>query len=254
MSSDALVVLEAVGIAACATLLGVGFVTLIAGRGRGRGREQVDVPIEEPMAELPPSITDGVGAKQLLVLADELSAHARTAAAQATRARATLDAALAAMSAAEAVRTRAEADYDAARLAHAEALQSAQLPPADPQTEARERDVSRAALDAYRRGELSVEILRTVFGHPDPDPGREPRERAADRLALAEIQARRAFQQAVATARLAREDLHVAEVAESAVRREAADAAIEANEVAFAVRATVPRWRQRRAKSRAARR
>ena len=96
--------------------------------------------------------------------------------------------------------------------------------------------MSREALNAYRRGEMSAEALRRVFGHADPSPEREQRVHEADRLAMAESQARRAFQQAVAAARLAREELHVVEVAEAAVRQEAADAALEAQDAAIAAR------------------
>ena len=232
MDSDALVAAAAIGIAACATLLGVGLAAWIAGRIRGDAE-----PPPEPVAELAPSIAAGVAPKQLGALADELSAHAHSAAAQADRARAALDAARVALSTAEIARSAADAAYDAARAAHAEAVRDLRVAPPDARAEARERDVSRAALDAYRRGELPVEVLRTVFGQPDPDPARDARERVADRLALAESQARRAFQQAVAAARVARDELHVAEVADAAVRREAADAAREAREVALAVRA-----------------
>src|SRR5438045_2699208 len=111
--------------------------------------------------------------------------------------------------------------------AHLDYLRTVAPGPADPETEERERQVSRAALNAYRRGEMSAEALRRVFGHADPSPEREQRVHEADRLAMAESQARRAFQQAVAAARLAREELHVVEVAEAAVRQEAADAALE---------------------------
>src|SRR5205085_10579040 len=133
------------------------------------------------------------------------TAHAQSAAAQADRAGAALDAARVALAAAEAARSSAEATYDAARAAHVDAVRAIRAARPDAQAEARERDVSRAALDAYRRGQLPVEVLRTVFGQPDPDPAREAREREADRLALAESRARRAFQQAVAAERVARE-------------------------------------------------
>lgn len=240
MDSDALVAAAAIGVAACATLLGLALVTWIAGRVRG----DADPPAE-PVAELVPSVVAGVAPKQLGALADELSAHAHSAAMRAERARAALDAARGALSAAEAARSGAEVAYDAARAAYADAVRDVRVAPPDALAEARERDVSRAALDAYRRGELSVEVLRTVFGQPDPDPAREARERAADRLALVESQTRRAFQQAAAAARVAREELLVAEVADAAVRREAADAALEAHEVALAFRATLPRRRRR---------
>jgi hypothetical protein len=231
MDSDALVAAAAIGVAAGATLAGLGLASWIA----GRVRTEPD-PLGEPVAPPPPSVTDGVAPKQLGALAAELTAHAHTAAAQADRARAALDAARFALAAAEAARSSADATYDATRAAHAEAVRAIRAARPDAQAEARERDVSRAALDAYRRGELPVEVLRTVFGQPDPDPAREAREREADRLALAESQARRAFQQAVAAERVAREELHVAEIADAAVRREAADAALEAQEVSLALR------------------
>jgi hypothetical protein len=181
-------------------------------------------------------VTDGVARGQLGALAAELTAHAQSAAEHADRARAALDAARVALAAAEAARSSAEATFDATRAARADAVRAMRAAHPDAAAEARERDVSRAALDAYRRGELPVEVLRTVFGQPDPDPAREAREREADRLAFAESQARRAFQQAVAAERVAREELHVAEVADAAVRREASDAAIEVEEVSLALR------------------
>src|SRR6266545_3059635 len=230
MNSDAVVVLVAIGVAACATLLGLAFAAWIAGRG-GAGSSDPS-PSGPLLPELPPSVADGVDPRQLPVLAKELSAHADSAA----------------LADAEAVRTRAEAAYDAARAAYAEVLRSARAAAPDPQAEAREREVSRAALDAYHRGELSVEALHAVFGHADPSPERARREREADRLTLAESQARRAFQRAVAAARVAREELHVVEVAEAAVRQEAADAAVEAEEVALAVRTRGPRRLRRAAR------
>ena len=229
MHSDALVVVVAIGSAACAMLVGLAFASWLASRARPGEAEPVP-----PAVTLPPSVADGVTAKQLPVLAQELSAHAHSAAAQAARARAALAAARTALTAAETARARAEAQFDAVHAAHLAVLRTA--PPHDPQTEERRRQVSRAALDAYRRGELSVEALRNVFGHADPSPEREQREREADRLALAESQARRAFQHAVAAARMAREELHIAEVAEAAVRQEAAEAAIDAQDAALAVR------------------
>jgi len=231
MDSDALVAAAAIGIAAAATLAGLGLATWIA----GRVHSEPD-PLVEPIAPAPPSVTDGVARRQLGALAAELTAHAQSAAAQADRARAALDAARGALDAAEAARSSVEVTYDATRAARADAVRAVRPEQPDTDAEARERDVSRAALDAYRRGELPVEVLRTVFGQPDPDPAREAREREADRLALAESQARRAFQQAVAAERVAREDLHVAEVADMAVRREAADAAREAQEASLALR------------------
>ena len=238
MHSDAVVVGTAVGAAAVAMMIGLAFATWIAGRGRGAAVAR------EPGIDLSRSVTAGRDPRQLHALATELAADAHSAAAQAVRAQAALQAARAAVLAAETARVEAETEYDRVRVAHAEALRVVPALPTDPAVHARERDASRAALAAYRRGELPVEVLRTVFGQPDPDPDRPLRQREADRLALAETQARRGFEHAAAVARIAREDLHVAEVAEVAVRRAAVDAAVEAQEAAFAVRARARRRRR----------
>jgi hypothetical protein len=239
MHSDAVVVGVAVGAAACAMLLGLAFATWISGRGRGAVAVAGDAE-----AGLPPSVTAGRDPRELRVLAAELAADAHNAAAQAVRAQAALHAARATLVAAEAARAQAEVDYDRVRAAHADAVRVVPAPPTDPAGQARERQASRAALDAYRRGELPVDVLRTVFGQPDPDPERSVRQREADRLAWAESQARRAFEHTVAAARAAREHLHVAEIADAAVRRAAVDAAVEAEEAAFAVQARSRRRRR----------
>jgi hypothetical protein len=233
MRSDAEVVGVAVGAAAFAMLVGLVFAAWIADRGRGGPPDASGVDRVHP---------DG-DPRHLRSTAVELAVDAHNAAAQATRAQAALQAARAAAISAEASRAHAEAEYDRVRVAHAEALRVVPAQPTDPAMQAQEREASRAALAAYRRGELPVEVLRTVFGQFDPSPDRTVREREADRLALAESQARRAFDHAVAAARFAREQLHVAEVAESAVRRAAVDAAVEAQEAAFAAQARGKRRR-----------
>src|SRR5437762_692081 len=81
MNSDALVVAVATGIAACAMLVGLAFASWLAGRSRTGAAEPV-----APAARLPPSVADGVAPKQLPVLAQELSAHAYSAAQQAAAA------------------------------------------------------------------------------------------------------------------------------------------------------------------------
>jgi hypothetical protein len=240
MSSDAIVVAVAVGVAACTTLLGVWFAAWISGFERVRP----GAPIPARPVHLPPPVTSGASRAELLALAQELYAHADSAAAQATRAHARLDAAQAALAVAEATVARAEAVYDAARLAHAAALGAARAgrpDSPDPRAQERERDVSRATLDAYRRGEVPVEVLQTVFGRAEPDPAQDGREREVDRLALAETAARHAFEHTVVAARLAREDLHVAEVAAAATQQEAVAAAVEAQEAQIAVQAASPR-------------
>jgi hypothetical protein len=249
MSSDAVTVAMALGVAAVTTLLGVWFATWISGFRRGRPTTR----IRPPAVELPPPVTAGVNPRQLMVLARELAAHADAAAAQAVRANAELDAAQAALTAAEAARARAEAEYDAARGAHLAVGTGHAGRPAepDPHAQAREREASRAALDAYRRGELPVEVLQTVFGRAEPDPRQDEWAREADRLALAEAQARRAFDRAVVVARMAREDLHVAEIADAATQQEAIAAAMEAQEAQIALQAVTPAKRRGSSRRRA---
>ena len=71
--------------------------------------------------------------------------------------------------------------------------------------------------------------LRTVFARAGEwDPEQEAREREAERLAAGVGSVRRAYDIAVANARVARERLHVAEVAAEATTQEAVDAAVEA--------------------------
>jgi hypothetical protein len=239
MPSDALVMVVALGVAACTTVLGIWLATLLA--ELRRGQPPADPPL--PPVELPTSVTAGVDRRRLGVLAQELAVHADSAVAQAARAYAALEMAQAALAGAEDVRARAEAEYDAARAAYAQALSAARAGrhgEPDAQAQAREREVSRAALAAYRRGELSVEVLRTVFGRADPNPQQDQREREADRLAMAEAQARRAFEHAVVAARVAREDLHIAEVAASASHQEAIAAAQDAQEAQIAMEAARP--------------
>jgi len=131
----------------------------------------------------------------------------------------------------EADRSRAEVAYDAARLAYAGALREAQAGHVEPtpDEEERQRVVNRAALAAYKRGELSAGQLRTVFSRSgDWDPEQEERGRTAERLALDEGRTRRAYDAAVTAERLARDAAHVAETAARARTQEAVDAAVEA--------------------------
>ncbi|WP_173056342.1 hypothetical protein [Phytohabitans houttuyneae] len=95
----------------------------------------------------------------------------------------------------------------------------------------RQRDVSRAALAAYRRGELSVDELRAVWRQAgDWDPDVEERERRADHLRAEELAARRAYERAALVARQAAEALWDAEAQSRAMAGEARAAAAEAHE------------------------
>jgi hypothetical protein len=178
--------------------------------------------------------------------ADELAAHADRAAQRAERAAAAVETGRQEYAEAEERRAAIEADYDAAQAAYAEALRVVQAGRSRPQTaeeQHRAHEVSSAALAAYRRGELSVDQLRAVFARAgDWDPAQEAREREAERLAAYEGSVRRAYDIALAVARVASERLHVAEVAAVATTQEAVDAAIEAQVAAD----EADRYRRRR--------
>ncbi|MFC7550631.1 hypothetical protein [Plantactinospora sp. GCM10030261] len=120
--------------------------------------------------------------------------------------------------------------------------------PEDPE---REREVSRAALSAYRRGDISVRELREVWRLTgDWDPAQEEREWAADRLQRERSAARRAYERAAAELHRTAEVARVAEVAANALVAEAAAAAVEAQQVQDVLvadrRRAGRRWRVRR--------
>ncbi|MFC0530672.1 hypothetical protein [Phytohabitans kaempferiae] len=95
----------------------------------------------------------------------------------------------------------------------------------------RQRMVSRAALSAYRRGEISVQELREVWRRAsDWDPEQVERERRAERLRAEEGAARRAYERAALVARQAAEGMYDAEAASRAMAAEAMTAAAEAQE------------------------
>jgi len=110
---------------------------------------------------------------------------------------------------------------------------------------AAEPTVTRAALSAYRRGDLSVEQLRVVWQQAAGwTPELLERERAAQLAAAGERDARRAHDRAALVARQADRAAHVAEVAAIALADEATQAAAEAHEALLAARRPGP-WRPR---------
>lgn len=95
----------------------------------------------------------------------------------------------------------------------------------------RQREVSRAALSAYRRGELSVDELREVFRRAgDWDPEQEERERRTDHLRADELAARREYERAALAARRAYDALRAAEAQSQEMSGVAMAAAAEAHE------------------------
>lgn len=183
--------------------------------------------------------------------ADELAAHAAQAQIEAIRAAEGAVLARAEVAAAEQARDAAwtaqeviEQAYDLAWQAALAGRQAAQVTDdaaADDAT--RERAVSRAALSAYRRGDISVQELREVWRRAgDWDPAQEERERTAERCRIEQTAARRAYDRAAAEGRRAEQAARVAEVAAEALVDEAAESAAEAQEALLTVqRYTAPR-------------
>jgi hypothetical protein len=213
------------------------------------------------LAERPPAKRPDPA--QFRAAAEELVAHAAAAQADAGRAVAIADEAREQVAAAERARDDAWAAQEAAEGTYETALAAAiagreaaaQLAAAEPDGDGadREREVSRAALSAYRRGDISVHELREVWRRAGEwDPAQEEREHAAERCRLQLAAARRIFDRAAAVVRRADQAARVAEVAAQALVDEAAQSAVEAHEVLLATERYDERPRPRRPRKRAA--
>jgi hypothetical protein len=111
----------------------------------------------------------------------------------------------------------------------------------------RQRDVSRAALSAYKRGDISVDELREVWRRAgDWDPEVEELDRRAYRCRLEERAARRAYERAALVARQAAQAARVADVAAQAMTDEAVEVAAEAHEALLATQRYARKRRSRR--------
>ncbi|MDG4784782.1 hypothetical protein O7626_02345 [Micromonospora sp. WMMD1102] len=182
----------------------------------------------------------------------ELEAYAMAVQTDAGRAAAVATAARVALVEAERCRDEAWADQEAAEreydrvwrtvLAAREAgTVPAPVADSDPDPE-RERAVSRAALAAYRRGDLSLSQLREVFRRSGTwVPIQEERERQLDLVWLRLAEARRAYDRSAALARRAEQEVAMAEAAAWELRSEANRSVAEAREAYH----TVQRFTQR---------
>lgn len=95
--------------------------------------------------------------------------------------------------------------------------------------EAERREVQRAALGAYRRGDITIEQLRTVYARfSGADGGRERHEREVQRRHAAERAAHRGYVAAAEAERAAYRAADIAVVAAQALAEEAAESAEEA--------------------------
>jgi hypothetical protein len=102
-----------------------------------------------------------------------------------------------------------------------------------------ERDVSRAALGAFRRGDITIEELEAAFRQATGwGPEHEVRAREVEQCRVAESKARRLFQAAAAAERAIVTEADIAEVAATALAQEAATIATEARSVRHTLNAS----------------
>jgi hypothetical protein len=179
--------------------------------------------------------------------AGDLIRQAAATAAAAKRAQSTVEEACATREAAQQAREAAWTAFDAAQRAYEEALREASALSAKEATrdiepaaladagEAEDddkRELSRAALAAFKRGDISVEDLGAVFRQASGwDPVRELQAREVELRRTAESRARRLYQAAAAAERSAVKAADVATVAAQALAEEAVEVAAEAREV-----------------------
>ncbi|MER7004712.1 hypothetical protein ABT297_16915 [Dactylosporangium sp. NPDC000555] len=168
--------------------------------------------------------------------AGELIRQAAATAAAAKRAQVTVAEAQARSAAAQAAREHAWARFDVAQKAYQDALRAAghdssELP-ASAQDEDAKHEVSRAALDAFKRGDITVDALEQVFkGVVGADPLQELAAREVELRRTVESRARRLYEAAADAERAAVKDADVAVVAAAALAQEAAEVAEEAAEL-----------------------
>jgi hypothetical protein len=124
-------------------------------------------------------------------------------------------------------------------------------PDVDDRSAERDRAVSRAALAAYKRGDISADQLREVWRRTTGwDPEQEERERLADRARIELAAARRAYDRAAAEVRRVTEAARVAEVAAEALLDEVAESAAEAHAAELAAHRPARRGPRRRGRAR----
>lgn len=97
------------------------------------------------------------------------------------------------------------------------------------------KELSSAAMAAYRQGAISADQLRMLWQKIDGwEPGQDDLAHELTRLRAEDVDARRRYDNATFAERAARQAAEVAEVASRALTQEAADAAAEAQEARLA--------------------
>jgi hypothetical protein len=172
---------------------------------------------------------------RLRVEAGELIRQAAATAAAAKRAQLEVVEAQARALAAQQAREIAWTTFDVAQKAYEEALRTAAAADPSEPTDAEEegkREVSRAALAAFKRGDITVDALESVFkGASGWDQLHELQAREIELRRSAESRARRLYDAAAAAERTAVKAADVAVVAAHALAEEAAGVAEEAAEL-----------------------
>ncbi|GAA1571014.1 hypothetical protein GCM10009827_111120 [Dactylosporangium maewongense] len=172
---------------------------------------------------------------RLRVEAGELIRQAAATAAAAKRAQLEVGEAQARALAAQQAREVAWTTFDVAQKAYEEALNAAAAATsgdAGDEDEESKREVSRAALAAFKRGDITVDALESVFkGASGWDPLHELQAREIELRRSAESRARRLYDAAAAAERAAVKAADVAVVAAQALAEEAAGVAEEAAEL-----------------------
>jgi len=166
----------------------------------------------------------------------ELSQQAAEVVERAARAQAIAQATRAKCAEAQQSREQAWLVHDEAEQAHSVARRASRAVPAPrPSTDQPlTQEVSRAALAAFKRGDLSVEELREVWQRAGGwDAGQEQQDQTLTRARAEEHRAQRAYDLAAAGERHLCREAEIAEVAARAL----ADEAVETTEEAHAARA-----------------
>ncbi|GAA0710537.1 hypothetical protein Drose_02235 [Dactylosporangium roseum] len=187
--------------------------------------------VEEAQASLSPAER-----ARLRIEAGELIRQAAATAAAAKRAQIVATEAKARCAAAQEARVAAWAVFDVAQKAYQDALTAANsqaiAAAITDSDDATKRELSRAALDAFKRGDITVDALEQVFkGVSGADPLQELQAREVELCRSAESRARRLYDAAAAAERTAQKAADVAAVAAQALAEEAAEVAEEAAEL-----------------------
>jgi hypothetical protein len=160
---------------------------------------------------------------------EELEKVAANALDKAQQAAITLEYAQTALALAEAEREQAWHEHTSANTALEKANAELEAMPVEVMSSHEQRDVSKAARDAFRRGMISEQQLRAVWHKVDGwDHMLQERTAELSRLRAEVAEAWRRYHIASAAERMARQRADIAQVAARALKEEATDAAREA--------------------------